>query len=100
MAISVLCRRFIEPSCVNIERFRSVERSLRSLIVGIRILLSFRLRERELRTYSKIGATRHAIFCLQGMEVAIIVISAMTLSLLAGALTRSIAPEMLSKLLN
>ncbi len=63
-------------------------------------LLSFRLRERELRTYSKIGATRHAIFCLQGMEVAIIVISAMTLSLLAGALTRSIAPEMLSKLLN
>ncbi len=63
-------------------------------------LLSFRLRERELRTYSKIGATRHVIFCLQGMEVAVIVISAMTLSLLAGALTRSIAPEMLSKLLN
>ena len=63
-------------------------------------LLSFRLRERELRTYSKIGATRYAIFCLQGIEVAIILIFAATLSLLAGALTRSVAPEMLSKLLN
>lgn len=62
-------------------------------------LLSFRLRARELRTYAKVGATKLTIGCLKAAEVSIIVISAMILAHLAISLTRSLAADILSRLL-
>ncbi len=63
-------------------------------------LLSFRLRAREMRTYKKIGATRMTIVLLKATEVSLIVMSAVILSHLAVSLTRSIAADILSRLLN
>ena len=63
-------------------------------------LLSFRLREREMRTYARIGATKFAILCLQGAEVAVIAVAAAILAQTGIILTRSVAPELLSRLIS
>ena len=63
-------------------------------------LLSFRLREREMHTYAKIGATRIAILCLQGAEVAIVAIAATAISQIGVTLTRSATPELLTRLIS
>ena len=62
-------------------------------------MLSFRLRDGEMRTYSKIGATRLTILSLKASEVAIVVVSAILLATLAVALTRSVAADLLARLL-
>ena len=69
-------------------------------LAALVFLLSFRLRESEMRSYAKIGATRITILSLKGTEVAIIVLSAMVLATLAVTLTRGLAGDLLSKLLN
>ena len=63
-------------------------------------LLSFRLREREMRTYAKIGATRLAILCLQGAEVTIIAVAATIIAQIGITLTRVAAPDLLTRLIS
>lgn len=63
-------------------------------------LLSFRLREREMRTYAKIGATKLTILCLQGSEVIIIAAVATTIAQIGIILTKAAAPDLLTLLIS
>tara|TARA_Y100001933_G_C18998625_1_gene563641 strand:- start:972 stop:1628 length:657 start_codon:yes stop_codon:yes gene_type:complete len=63
-------------------------------------LLSFRLREREMRTYAKIGATKLTILCLQGSEVIIIAVVATTIAQIGIILTKAAAPDLLTLLIS
>ncbi len=63
-------------------------------------LLSFRLREREMRTYAKIGTTEWTIVVLKFTEVAIVLVAGIVLAFAAVLFTRSLASELLPKLLN
>ena len=69
-------------------------------LAALVFLLSFRLREREMLTYTKIGASRILIGTLKAVEVTIVVISAMILARVAVSLTRSLASDLLSRFLN
>lgn len=69
-------------------------------LASLVFLLSFRLREREMLTYAKIGAGRILIGTLKAVEVTIVVISAMILARVAVSLTRSLATDLLSRFLN
>ena len=78
-------------------------RILGAAALGLTLLvfaLSFRLRERELRTYSKIGAGKLTIFFLKASEVAIIVTASLLVASLAVALSRAVAADLLVRLLN
>lgn len=63
-------------------------------------LLSFRLREREMLTYSKIGATGRAVACLQGVEVLVIITAATILAQAGIVLTRSAAQDIFTRLIS
>ncbi|MDP6208540.1 MAG: hypothetical protein QGG01_09545, partial [Roseibacillus sp.] len=69
-------------------------------LASLVFLLSFRLREREMLTYAKIGASRILVGTLKAVEVTIVVISAMILARVAVSLTRSLASDLLSRFLN
>ncbi len=69
-------------------------------LAALVFLLSFRLREREMRTYVKIGATDFTIRILKFTEVAIVLVAGIVLSLGAVVVTRSLAADLLPKLLN
>lgn len=69
-------------------------------LAALVFLLSFRLREREMRTYAKIGASDLTIVVLKSTEVIIVLLSGIILSALAILLTKSLAADLLPKLLN
>ena len=69
-------------------------------LAALVFLLSFRLREREMRTYAKIGASHFTIVTLKTMEVAIVLGSGIVLALAAVAVTKSLAAKLLPQLLN
>lgn len=69
-------------------------------LTALVFLLSFRLREREMRTYSKIGAGDLTVLVLKSTEVSIVLISGALLALGGVLLTKSLAADILPKLLN
>lgn len=70
------------------------------VLVALVFLLSFRLREREMITYAKIGATWLTILILKSTEVAIVLIAGIVIALLSIELTESLAADLLPLLLN
>ena len=69
-------------------------------LAALVFLLSFRLREREMLTYSKIGASDATIFILKSTEVAIVLFGGIVLALISVLVTRSLASDLLPKLLS
>lgn len=69
-------------------------------LTALVFLLSFRLREREMQTYSKIGAGDLTVLVLKSTEVSIVLISGALLALAGVLLTKSLAADILPKLLN
>jgi putative ABC transport system permease protein len=69
-------------------------------LTALVFLLSFRLREREMQTYAKIGARTATIVMLKSAEVAIVLISGTVLALLSAAITKSFSAGLLPQLLN
>ena len=69
-------------------------------LVILIFLLSFRLREREMLTYMKIGATAFTIRLLKANEVLFVLGAGVVLALLANLLTKSLAADLLPKLLS
>ena len=69
-------------------------------LAALVFLLSFRLREREMRTYAKIGASDFTIVILKSTEVAIVLVAGIVLALGSVLLTKSLAADLLPRLLN
>ena len=69
-------------------------------LAALVFLLSFRLREREINTYAKIGATDFTIAILKFTDVAIVLVSGIVVALAAVIVTKSLAADLLPKLLN
>jgi putative ABC transport system permease protein len=69
-------------------------------LAALVFLLSFRLREREMRTYAKIGASGFTIAILKSFEVAIVLAAGIVLALGSVLLTKSLAADLLPKLLS
>ncbi|MEO1837392.1 MAG: ABC transporter permease [Akkermansiaceae bacterium] len=69
-------------------------------LAALVFLLSFRLREREMQTYAKIGARTASLVMLKSTEVAIVLISGIVLALLSAAITKSFSAGLLPQLLN
>lgn len=69
-------------------------------LAALVFLLSFRMREREMLTYRKIGASRAFIAALKGSEVAIVLAAGILLAVAALLLTRPLAADLLPRLLN
>jgi putative ABC transport system permease protein len=69
-------------------------------LAALVFLLSFRLREREMQTYAKIGARTATIVLLKSTEVAIVLITGIVFALLSALITKSFAAGLLPQLLN
>jgi putative ABC transport system permease protein len=69
-------------------------------LAALVFLLSFRLREREMSTYAKIGASDFTILALKATEVAIVLAAGVGLALSAVFITKSLAADLLPQLLN
>lgn len=68
-------------------------------LAALVFILSFRLRDREMTTYHKIGATHATIRLLKSAEVGVIAIAGVLVAVGAVAATRALAAEILPKLL-
>lgn len=62
------------------------------LFMGLVILLSFRLRQREMETLYKIGGARATVFWLQASEIGILLLISLSLAMLGSALLVRAAP--------
>ena len=69
-------------------------------LAALVFLLSFRLREREMLTYSKIGASDLSLAALKSTEVAIVLFGGIILALTSVLITKSLAAGLLPKLLS
>jgi putative ABC transport system permease protein len=66
-----------------------------ALFLGLVLILSRRLREREMRTLFKLGCSRFTIFWMQTAEVTLVLTMAAAAATAMAAITRAIAPELL-----
>ena len=69
-------------------------------LTALVFLLSFRLREREMRTYAKIGASAAFVRALKLSEVTIVLAAGIAGALLLVLITRALSAEFLPRLLN
>jgi putative ABC transport system permease protein len=63
------------------------------LLVGLVVVLSLRLRAREMATMVKLGCSRHTVFWLQAMELVILSMAGLVVALLLVLLAQALLPQ-------
>ena len=69
-------------------------------LAALVFILSFRLRDREMSTYHKIGATQATIRLLKFAEVGVVAMAGLVVAASAVVATKALAAEILPKLLS